>query len=251
MEIDSLVKVISSSMGLVLAVVGLIIAFLTYARRGRLKVGQFEVEFNPREAVQKEANRLIHQLGDETKGLDPAERQYKLLSEYHAQGLAQSKISFWFSLVFASIGFIVIIVTLLTMDRSIAVTEQGKTFVGLIAGTIIEAVSALFFVQSNKARLLMVEFFDRLRTDRKFDESLKIAETISDQEVQSRLKVLLSLDFAGVKSGDTIVTQVFNASASNPSHSKKEIPVNTQPGTQADAEELGGAGAASLGGGAA
>jgi len=234
MEIDSLVKTLSSSMGLVLAVIGLIVAVLTYARRGRLKLGRFQVEFSGKEAVQIEADRLRQQLRDEEKTLDPAERQYTLLSEYHAQGLAQSKISFWFSLVFASIGFIVIIVTLLTMDRSVAVTEQGKTFVGLIAGTIIEAVSALFFVQSNKARHLMVEFFDRLRTDRKFDESLKIAETIPDQEVQSRLKVLLSLDFAGVKSGDTIVTQVFNASASNPSHGKKEIPVNTQPDAPAD-----------------
>lgn len=233
MDIDSLVKIISSSTAILLAIVGIIIAVLTYARKGQLKVGQFQVDFSSKEAVQIEADRIRQQLGEEVKGLDPAERQYKLLSEYHAQGLAQSKISFWFSLVFASIGFIVIIVTLLTMDRSIAVTEQGKTFVGLIAGTIIEAVSALFFVQSNKARLLMVEFFDRLRTDRKFDESLKIADTISDQEVQSRLKVLLSLDFAGVKSGETIVTQVFNATSKNLSPPNKMI-VNTQQDAPAD-----------------
>jgi hypothetical protein len=36
------------------------------------------------------------------------EQQYVLLRAYHAQGLAQSKISFWFSLIFASIGFSVI-----------------------------------------------------------------------------------------------------------------------------------------------
>ena len=229
-----LVKVLSSSTGLVLSVLGLIIALLTYFRRGRLKVGNLEVDFNPKESLQKGFNIEIkgqHENIVEKPALEPAERQYKILSEYHAQGLAQSKISFWFSLVFASLGFIVIIVTLLTMDRSITITEQGKTFVGIIAGTVIEAVSALFFVQSNKARLLMVEFFDRLRTDRKFGESLKISETIPDLEVQSRLKVLLSLDFAGVKSADTIITQVFNASVRNLSGSKSELQEIIQPNT--------------------
>jgi hypothetical protein len=62
----------------------------------------------------------------------------------------------------------------------------------------IDAVAALFFVQSNKARQLMTEFFDKLRTDRRLDESLKLADAISDPFVASRLKALLALHFADV-----------------------------------------------------
>jgi hypothetical protein len=39
---------------------------------------------------------------------NPTEKQFLLLSEHHAQGLAQSRISFWFSLISATVGFIVI-----------------------------------------------------------------------------------------------------------------------------------------------
>ena len=69
----------------------------------------------------------------------------------------------------------------------------------LVSGTIIEAVAALFFVQSNRARRLMVEFFDRLRADKKLDDALRLAQEIGDGHIQSRLKVLLALDFADVR----------------------------------------------------
>ena len=36
--------------------------------------------------------------------VEAADKQYLLLREYHAQGLAQSKISFWFSLIFAALA---------------------------------------------------------------------------------------------------------------------------------------------------
>ena len=102
--------------------------------------------------------------------------QYALLREYHAQGLSQSRISFWFSLVFASLGFAIIAfsIVLFTQQSGDTWSGAGKPLFALVAGTIIDAVSALFFVQSNKARQLMTEFFDKLRTDRKLNE---VAET--------------------------------------------------------------------------
>jgi hypothetical protein len=116
-------------------------------------------------------------------------------------------------------------VSLLTMDKSLALTAQGKTFVGLVAGTIIDAVSALFFVQSNKARLLMTEFFDKLRTDRKFEESLQMCERVPDPDAQSRLKVLLALNFAEVSPPESIIKEVLGTS-STVINSKAEIASN-------------------------
>jgi hypothetical protein len=64
---------------------------------------------------------------------------------------------------------------------------------------IIEAVSALFFVQSNKTRQLMTEFFDKLRSDRKLDESLQLMANIPSDVISSRLRAVVALHFAEVK----------------------------------------------------
>ena len=206
-QLPDIIKTLSSSAALLLSIVGVIVVFLTYLRRGRVKIGEFQLEF-PRE-VTAGGDVIINQSPppSEIPG-GPGDRQYSLFQQYHSQGLAQAKISFWFSLVFASLGFLVIIVTLLTMNRSVALAEQGPTFVGLVSGTIIDAVAALFFVQSNKARHLMTEFFDKLRADRKFEESLHMSERIPDPGAQSRLKIMLALNFADVTPSDNVIREI-------------------------------------------
>jgi hypothetical protein len=136
------------------------------------------------------------------------EEKYALFLQYHSQGLSQSQISFWFSLVFAAIGFAIIVMGILSVQKDISIWNQGKAFITLISGVIIDAVSALFFVQSNKARQLMIEFFDKLRTDRKFEESLKLANEIPDDTLKSRLKIALAMNFAEIVSNDVLLAQI-------------------------------------------
>lgn len=199
---DSTLKVISAISSLVVPTLVALVALLTYRRRGKLKLGAFSMDFEnslkadvalARHRLELEAERM-----DRSKpGLDASEKQYILLSSYHAQSLAQSKQSFWFSLVFASLGFGVIVMAILGNSPN----NIDKT-IKLISGTIIDAVAGLFFVQSNKARELMSEFFDKLRTDRKLDESLRLVAEVPDETLKSRLQVVLSLNFADVKLND-------------------------------------------------
>ena len=116
--------------------------------------------------------------------------------------------SFTFSLVFAALGFCVIILSILMIDSDATTVEQ-RTWIGIISGTVIEAVSVLFFTQSNRARELMTNFFDRLRTDRKFDESLSIADKMADSDMKLRLQVLLALSFAEVEAGHETIAELF------------------------------------------
>ena len=207
---SELINTLSSLAALLLSIFGLIVVILTYLRRGRIKLGQFQLDF-PHEQLHAGGDIYInHAQPKEEIPQEPAHRQYSLMQQYHSQGLVQAKISFWFSLVFASLGFLVIVVSLLTMEKDVALTAQAKTFVGLVAGTIIDAVSALFFAQSNKARHLMTEFFDKLRIDRKFEESLQMCEKISDPLIQSRLKVLMALNFAEVSSPKSVLKEVLS-----------------------------------------
>lgn len=117
------------------------------------------------------------------------------VDEYHRQSIAQSRISFWFSLIFASLGFLIIATSVFTYT--------DKTgYLGVVAGTIVDAIAALFFYQSNRARTLMAEFFDRLRSDHKIGESLKLCADIDERSMRDALRAKLSLHFSGLDQTD-------------------------------------------------
>lgn len=204
------IETLTNSVGLIVGAVVVVISFLTYTRRGKVRLGSFSVEFDKGE-IEAHIGQARERLSQEEPEATPADRQYRLLAEYHGQGIAQSKISFWFSMVFASLGFAVILIGVLTIDRDLKLTAQAGPFLSLVAGTIIDAVSALFFVQSNKARRLMTEFLDRLRTDRKLEESLRQVSDIPDEVMKSRARVLLALHFADVKSPDGILDTIIRS----------------------------------------
>jgi hypothetical protein len=206
---DTLAKflqAISSSAALLVALVSVVVAVLTYLRRGKVRVGNVILDFDRADATvakTKERNRIKN-----TPTQGPGDKQFAFLSEYHSQGLAQSRISFWFSLIFAGLGFAVIVTALLAMSNGAKLADQTKPFISVISGIITEAVSALFFVQSNKARALMIEFFDKLRADRKLEEALRLANDLPDSIMQSRLRILLALNFVDRKSSDEFLCSV-------------------------------------------
>lgn len=136
--------------------------------------------------------------------------------QYHAQSLAQSRISFWFSIGAAAFGFLVIVIGVVTLFMGISTTPS---YASIGAGVIIDAISALFFTQSNRARRLMTEFFDKLRRDRQFNESLRLCRSITDDYLQSLLKVQLSLFFAGIPVADEITQTLISQRESGASPS--------------------------------
>jgi hypothetical protein len=133
-------------------------------------------------------------IGDEKiVGFDTSTRlQYRLSKDYHQQCLAQSRMSFWFSLIFASLGFLIISASVIAAVSNRAATAQPQPIFALVAGTIIDAVSALFFVQSNKARKQMAEFFDKLRADQKLQDALDLCSKIPDPALQKKVRSVLA-----------------------------------------------------------
>lgn len=115
------------------------------------------------------------------------------LSRYYAQVLSQSQISFWFSLIFASLGFAMIAAAVFSANMSAMIIQS-------VAGIIMDAVAALFFVQSKRAQLSMAEFFDKLRRDRDALEARKICDAIENRAARDILKIRLSLHAVGIQS---------------------------------------------------
>lgn len=151
-------------------------------------------------------NITVH--GDVTGGIGMTASEIEKLAisaanvdEYHQQSISQSRISFWFSLVLATLGFVIIATSVFTFS-------DKANYLGIVAGTIVDAVAALFFHQTNRSRALMADFFDRLRTDRKLEESLKLCNATSNSVLQDALRVRLALHFSGISNSDQALKDI-------------------------------------------
>lgn len=129
------------------------------------------------------------------------------LANYYAQILSQSKVAFWFSLIFASLGFMVIVVAAFLYNK----TDAGSAIAQFIAGLIMDAVAGLFFVQSKNAQQSMGEFFDKLRKDRAQAESRALCESVETAEAKDALRVHLALYYAGLESHDRVASSITDA----------------------------------------
>ena len=138
-------------------------------------------------ATDRLAARIAELLREDRPPVQTAEQRTDLIvpAEYHAQGLAQSKLAFLCSLVFAALGFLLIAASVVVV---LAGRKIDAGIVTLVSGAVVEAVSGLFFVQANRARNLMAQFFDKLRIDRSLDEALRMSQAIPDPLIRSRLR---------------------------------------------------------------
>ncbi len=209
---ESSLSVINFTSTLVPAIAALagVLAMFLFLSRGTIRFGKFRFDFE--KATTERVRQQINE--DIARGASP---QNALMREYHAQGLSQSRVSFWFSLTFASLGFAIIALSvgifLQHFDNPTAswLDAAGKPIFTLVAGTVIDAVSALFFVQSNKARQLMTEFFDKLRVDRKLDEALRLMSEIPDPVIASRIKGIVALTFSEVETDNAVLNAMLSS----------------------------------------
>lgn len=108
---------------------------------------------------------------------------------YHDQGLKQAKIGFWFGIIGASIGLIVIIGALCFLEDKLW---------GSVSGIIIEGVSLLIFRISDNAIARMGEFFDILGEDNDKIRAIDLTNSIKHDETKDEVSVKLALHLAGI-----------------------------------------------------
>ncbi len=179
-----------------------------------VKFGSFELQASEKDT--QEARAIIQAVA-----LSPEERvpfETEQLANYYAQVLAQSKISFWFSLVFASIGFFIIVLAAFMH----AGADSGSTIARFIAGGVVDAVAALFFIQSKRAQESMAEFFDKLRRDRNHVEARRLCESLEIPAARDALRIRLSLHYAEVNTADAISDSIISACLKNEKRSEIE-----------------------------
>ncbi|MDX6499820.1 MAG: hypothetical protein QOG23_3080 [Blastocatellia bacterium] len=121
----------------------------------------------------------------------------RLVNEYHGQALAQAKVQFWFSVIAASCGFLIIIVGIwVTLSSHGSAVFQSTLQV--LPGIAIEAVAALFFKQAAETRERATALYDRLRTDRERANALTLLETIDNTNLKDAIKAEIAIHMAGL-----------------------------------------------------
>ena len=176
----------------IVATVATIFAAFSSGVFKRVRFGSIEIEGGDR----KLAERIRREL-DASQGNTPIPFEIEQLANYYSLSLGQAKVSFWFSLIFAAVGFLVIIGSALTYKEG----EYIGAFLRVLSGVVIDGVSALFFVQSRHAQTSMSAFFDKLRSDRQSVEARKICDEITDEAIKGKLKTILTLHYSGLDSG--------------------------------------------------
>lgn len=126
---------------------------------------------------------------------EPEPFEVKALATYYNRALSRATVSFWFSIIFATIGFGVIVFALLSHDP----TDLYATILKVVSGTVIDAVSSLFFFQSTNAQKQMGDFFEKLRLDRLISDARAMIGEVENAERRDQLRAQLVLKFAGIE----------------------------------------------------
>ena len=125
---------------------------------------------------------------------DPRPFEVIALSKYYNHALLRANVSFWFSIIFGAIGFGVILISFATYSQD----DLIGTVVKVLSGTVIDAVSGIFFVQSTNAQKSMAAFFENLRIDRLNAEARALIGEVHDSERADQLRAQLVLKYAGI-----------------------------------------------------
>jgi hypothetical protein len=121
--------------------------------------------------------------------------------DYYAVGLVQAQLSFRLSLIAAGVGFALILYATWTAISPKDV-DLTRAVIPLVAGTVSEAVAALFFSQSNRTREMMLALLDRLREDSRRIDAIRLGSEISDKSMRARVQASMALAYAGVDKGE-------------------------------------------------
>lgn len=181
---------LSLSVGLA-ATISTIVGAWLLLRIGRKAKAEYSSEV---EAIASAVNAIAPSSGERPE----EEKEYvrRLVNEYHRQALSQAKVQFWFSVIAASSGFLIIIgaMVMALMQQ----TSASRTILQVGPGILIEAVAALFFKQAAETRERATALLDRLRTDRERTYALSLVDSIDNSNVRNAVKAELTLHMAGL-----------------------------------------------------
>jgi len=201
-QLENIISYIGISLG-VLGAIGALFWFIKTATSKKVKLFNLEIERNL--VDEENYSEIIDSIKKEdNKDTKPGVEQ---LAKYYLQISEQTKVSFWFGLIFAIFGFFILLIIMFSNTYM----NPSKINVLLISTAIIEGVSIFFFSRSNKARKEMGTFFSKLRKDRQQGISRELVESIEDSILKDTLKIQLALYYSGIQNDTSSINEAIQS----------------------------------------
>lgn len=200
-QIENIISYIGISLG-VIGAVGALFWLIKTATSKKVKLFNLEIQRNLVDeenyselinSIKKEQNK------DTTLGVEQLARYYTLISQ-------QTKISFWFGLIFAIFGFSILLIVTFSNTE----INPSKTIASFLSTSIIEGVAILFFLRSNKARKEMETFFSKLRKDKQQGIARKLIDSIEDSKLKDTVKTQLALYYSGIQNNTSLINEAIH-----------------------------------------
>ena len=124
--------------------------------------------------------------------------QESMLTEIYSHGIAQAKLSFFVSLIFGTLGSLVLLTgAALAVTHAASNGQRYAAIVAQVSGAVINLLAGVFFLQSNRARKDMGAQGVMLRDDSRSDRRLKAAgllvDEISDETLRNQTRAQMAL----------------------------------------------------------
>lgn len=125
------------------------------------------------------------------------------LAKYYIKIFHLTKISYWFGVVFSLLGLSILMI----MSFSDSELSSNKAIISLSCITIIEIVSLLFVLISNKFQKKMDQLFNNLQKEKQRNVTKKLIESIDDITLRDLLRIELTLYYSGIKNNPVSINE--------------------------------------------
>lgn len=125
------------------------------------------------------------------------------LAKYYIKIFRLTKISYWFGVVFSLLGLSILMI----MSFSDSEISSNKAIISLSCIAIIEIVSLLFVLKSNKFQKKMDQLFNNLQKDKQRNRTKKLIESIDDIILRDLLRIELTLYYSGIKNNPVSINE--------------------------------------------
>jgi hypothetical protein len=125
------------------------------------------------------------------------------LAKYYIKIFHLTKISYWFGVVFSLLGLSILMI----MSFSDSELSSNKAIISVSCITIIEIVSLLFVLISNKFQKKMDQLFNNLQKEKQRNVTKKLIESIDDITLRDLLRIELTLYYSGIKNNPVSINE--------------------------------------------
>ncbi len=165
--------------GIIILVTIIVVYNIRKAKKNRKKRKELEVSIA--EALNTNDTRNI------------ANSNMKLIVKYYDQNLLQHRMTFFTTLIIASLGFITILMGLLLFFNNEIENNTNIAYMTSAGGIIAELISVLFFSQNSKVMKQLKENHQSLKNGLDLETAISLAENLPEEDKNLEMKKIISL----------------------------------------------------------